>query len=200
MRLVARHGIIVPASEASMARIGDDLHGEVMPNFDHLSILQKIWSLHYLHFGYSSLSVRDRVLLGYFERLKPNLIHFHDAGLAASMRWIPTALGIPYTLSLRGSDIQVRILQSSARRDATLSAIEGAAKVHAVCHALGLKAARLLRHELDFSVIYTTLPIPPTLPTWHGMQADGQVHFLSSGRFIWRKGFSRSSCCYALFT
>jgi glycosyltransferase involved in cell wall biosynthesis len=189
VRLVARRGNIAHTSEASLARNGDGLHGEVMPNFDHISTLQKIWSLHYLRFGYPSLSVRDRVLLGYFEHLQPDLIHFHDAGLAASMRWIPIALGIPYTLSLRGSDIQVHTLQSLAQREATLSAVEGAAKVHAVCHALGSNVARLLGHKLDFSVIYTTLPIPPVLPAWHGVQADGQVHFISSGRFMWRKGF-----------
>jgi hypothetical protein len=128
----------------------------------------KIGNLHYLRFGYPALPVRDQVLLGFFERIQPDLIHFHDASLAASMHWIPLALSIPYTFSLRGSDIQVLPLQYSDQKDATISAIEGAVKVHAVSQAPGLTSARLLGRDLDFTVIYTTLPIPSALHAWQG--------------------------------
>jgi glycosyltransferase involved in cell wall biosynthesis len=189
VRLFARNGNAVHVSGASIAHNGGGLPSEVMPNFDYLSTLQKILNLRFLHFSHPELSVRDQVLLGYFEHLRPDLIHFHDASLAASMYWIPVALGIPYTLSLRGSDIQVLTLQSTTQRDATISAIEGAAKIHAVCYALGLTAAQLLGRALDASVIYTTLPIPPVLPAWQRVTSEGQIHFVSSGRFMWRKGF-----------
>jgi len=189
VQLVARQGNISYAKGASIAQSTDGLSGQVMPNFDHLSSIQKIWDLRYLHYGLPALPVRDQVLLGYFERLQPDLIHFHDASLAASMCWIPRALGIPYTLSLRGSDIQVLPLKSSSQRKDTLSAIEGAAKIHAVCHTLGMTAVQMLGHDLDFSVIYTTLPIPPALPAWQCVTSEGQTRFISSGRFMWRKGF-----------
>lgn len=193
LHVIARHSPASLHESASLGGKNEKIDVEVMPNFNHFGWAGKLASLRFL----TTKSIRKQRInalskktqLGYFERLRPDLMHFHDASLASSMRWIPLALGIPYTLSLRGSDVQVLTLQSAAQRNAIISAIEGAAKVHAVCHALGRTAAQLLGRDLDSSVIFTTVPIPSTLPAWKGVPTDEQIHFLSSGRLMWRKGF-----------
>lgn len=190
VHLIARHGNVGYASGASIAQNIEGLSGQVMPNFDHLSIHQKIWNLRYLRFGNPPLSVRDRVLLGYFEHLQPDLIHFHDASLAASMKWIPTALAVPYTVSLRGSDIQVLPNRSIEQKNNIISALENAKKIHAVCNQLGNIAKKLSKNQqLDVQTIYTTVPIPDKLPRWFGTKNQDELHFVASGRLMWQKGF-----------
>jgi len=192
LQIVARHDHRSIAENASLGDLNTSLSVKIMPNFNHLGWITKFANLRNLtraSLQSKSLNWGNRVLLGYFERLRPDLIHFHDASLAASMCWIPAALGIPYTLSLRGSDIRVFAFQSPAQRDATRFAIEGASKVHAVCHSLGQNAVQLLTHDLDFSVIYTTLPISSALPSWRSTLEDREIHFISTGRLVWMKGF-----------
>lgn len=191
IRVVARHAHFVLSESASLAEMDESISAGVMPNFNHLSRASKLTALHFLtarSLRSRGLMLSDKVLLGYFERLRPDLIHFHDASLAASMAWIPASLGIPYTMSVRGSDVQVLPLQSAAQKAAVISALEGAAHIHAVCHALKRRAAELVGRDLDISVIYTTLPIPSELPAWQGVRAGEPVHFISSGRLMWRKG------------
>ena len=193
VQVIARHAAESLSENASLGGVNANIHAEIMPNFDHLSGAGKIFSLRFL----TGSSIRDRratslsekTILGYFERLQPVLIHFHHASLAALMRWIPVTLGIPYTLSLRGSDVHSLGLQSEAQREVTLSAIRGAAKVHAVCRGLGQSVGHFLGNDFDFSVIYTALYVPSNLQPWKRSSGDTQIHFVSSGRLIWMKGF-----------
>ena len=192
--LIVRHQSVQYGMGASVGSGNAPIKVMAIPNFDHMSFLQKIWSLRYLISSLLQkknidLPIRDRVLLGYFMDIHPDLFHFHDASLAALMCWIPIALDIPYSLSLRGSDIQIQTLQSLQLKEAIRSAIGNATKVHAVSNSVGMNATRMLNCDLDFSVIYTTLPIPSALPLWHGVPTDGQIHFISSGRLVWMKGF-----------
>lgn len=192
VQLIVRHQATGSITTGSLGTAERDIDAKILPNFNHLNWVGKLISLRFL--TYRSIhvpqpGVGDKVLLGYFEHLKPDLIHFHDATLAVSMRWIPQALGIPYTLSLRGSDIQIFPLSSSAQKDATIAAIVSATKVHVVCQALGRAAAAMLGHDRDFSVIYTTLPIPSVLPYWRGISNETPIHFVSTGRLVWMKGF-----------
>lgn len=188
MLLVARDGNRVGDS-ASLASNAEKLPGAVMPDFDGLSTAQKVWNLRYHRRWRRSVPLRKSVLLGYFEHLRPKLIHFHTARLAAALRWIPLGLEVPYTLSLRGSDLQVDALRSSARRSAIVAAIEGATGIHSVCTALGQRAAGIFAQGLDFSVIYTTVPFPSTMPPRQRTSTEEMIHFVSVGRLTWHKGF-----------
>lgn len=166
---------------------------KVMPNFNHLSLLNKIWSLRYFTqstpYRNYKRSLGDRVLIGYFNNLQADVIHFHDVTLAAAMNWIPQVLGVPYTVSLRGSDLQVWPYRSSIQREKILAALRGAVKIHAVCKHLGKVAETLVGRALEVETIYTTVPIPPELPVWSNLPASNDVHFVSSGRVMWRKNF-----------
>jgi colanic acid/amylovoran biosynthesis glycosyltransferase len=194
IKLVARDKSNVDSVRASLGSSNTSVQVDILPNFNHLRSVDKLLSLRHLTFSglfsKSGLAISDKTLLGYFERLHPDLVHFHDATLAASLRWIPLTLGITYTLSLRGSDVQVFPLQSQNQCELILSAIEGAAGVHAVCDALGKLAMQLLGHDLAYSVVYTTVPIPAQLSPLKNISKDDPIHLVSSGRFMWRKGFN----------
>lgn len=191
--LVARYQVASTHALASLDMGGSSLSLKVMPNFNHLGVLDKVLALRYLTVKGITLpyvlGISQKVLLGYFERLRPDLIHFHTAGLAAMMAWIPKALGIPYTVSLRGSDVQVLPLQSREQCEKIAQAIIGAQRVHAVCKALGEVASEWLGVSPNISVIYTTVPVPSTLPSRENLRNTEKIHFLSSGRFVWHKSF-----------
>jgi len=191
---VARHALDISSISASLGGKDGEFRAMVMPNFNHQARLEKFFSLRYLTinglFSGSVKAISEKVLLGYFERLHPGLIHFHDATLAASMCWIPNELRIPYTLSIRGSDIQVFTLQSPERKREIVSALERSAGVHTVCRDLGRQASELVGREINCSTIYTTVPIPDDLPVWNAPVVGGEIHFVSSGRLMWRKGFA----------
>lgn len=191
--VVARHALDISPISASLGGKDSDFYAKVMPNFNHLTRLEKLFNLRYLTtnslFSKSVNAISEKTLLGYFERLRPDLIHFHDATLASSMCWISTALGVPYTLSVRGSDIQVLPLQSPDKKKEIVSALKGATGVHAVCWDLGRQASELAGREINCSTIYTTVPLSTSLPIWNAPVVGGEIRFVSSGRLMWRKGF-----------
>ena len=192
--VVARHALNISPTSASLGEEDSDIYTKVMPNFNYLNWVRKAISLRYLTknslLSNSVVAISEKILLGYFEHLQPDLIHFHDATLAASMCWIPLALGLPYTLSVRGSDIQVFPLQLPERKEGVVSALIKAAGVHVVCDDLGRKASELARCELNCSTIYTTVPLPSSLPGWTAPEDCGEIRFVSSGRLMWQKGFN----------
>ncbi|MGC8839695.1 MAG: glycosyltransferase [Anaerolineae bacterium] len=190
VRLVARQGTTFQRSWASIGEEDDRIPALVMPNFDHLDWPGKLWSLRHLLLRpwriAEALAPRDRVLLAFFERLRPDLIHFHTASLAALMRWIPQALGIPYTVSLRGSDVQVFPLRSEEAAQETGAALRGAAGVHTVCDALGRLGDRWAGGPLERQTIYTTVPVP-LAPLAYGPDGPEDLHLVAVGRLHWHK-------------
>ena len=195
IQILARHAINLLKQNASISTESQKFSSYILPNFNHLGYAGKLSSLRYLTSKsmrvVGNISIGDRVVLGYFECLQPDLIHFHDASLAASMQWIPRLLGVPYTLSLRGSDIQVLPNQSAEQKNSTISALQNARRIHAVCDCLGGGAKKIAGSQLAPQTIYTTIPIPDKLPQWLGAKNKEELHFVSSGRLMWRKGFSQ---------
>ena len=196
--LIARHNDASYSKSASIQ--ATDNAPLVMPNFDRLSLLEKLFSLRYLiRSNQVSLkkrySIRERVLLAYFERTRPDLIHFHDASLATLMRWIPENLGIPYTLSLRGSDVQVRPLNDAGYSRLLSATVSGAAGVHSVCDALWATLKQKCPEATDqvfHSTIYTTVPISDIPLQLQGADdKDSGLNFVSVGRLHWRKAYTQ---------
>jgi colanic acid/amylovoran biosynthesis glycosyltransferase len=192
--LVARSRAGNLSGQASLGDVNHAVSIAHMPNFDHLGLAGKLASLRYLTkdslFSSEVSPISQKVLLGYFERLKPELIHFHTASLAVMMAWIPMALGIPYTLSLRGSDVQVIPLHTQARQDALVSALKAAASVHTVCNALGNLVESWYGCRINYHTIYTVSPVAQALPTFRCYEQGEPLRLLSIGRFVWRKDFS----------
>jgi colanic acid/amylovoran biosynthesis glycosyltransferase len=130
---------------------------------------------------------RDRIYLEFVKRLKPDLIHFHFGSLAGAMGWIPRELGIPYTLSLRGSDIQVVPLLSSENARQLQEGLNHAAGIHTVSDSLWDLAKPYLKHEVFHRTIYTTVPIVESLSI--KKSENGEVRFVTIGRLHWRKNY-----------
>jgi glycosyltransferase involved in cell wall biosynthesis len=199
--IVARHADVSYAQSSSVHQ--SESSGLIIPNFDRLSNINKLISLKYLignltNFYNKHRPIRDRVLLTYFEKLRPSLIHFHNASLAALMAWIPQEMGIPYTLSLRGSDIQVYPLHEEIEKKGIIQALSGAAGVHSVCNELGRQAQILAPRMSQPTTIYTSVPIsgdlPVHLPSW-----DGKLRLLSIGRLCWQKSYVNLLIAFKVF-
>lgn len=162
---------------------------------------QKYAGLRYLLQPHTRIhgSIRDKILASCFESLKPDVIHFHWGNLAGYLRHIPQALNIPYTLSLRGSDIQVFPFQSEEKRLLIKQAVEGAAGVHTVCDAMWQTAEELFEippQAVHQKTIYTTIPSNP-MPAQRRQNA--KKVFVSVGRFHWRKSLELLLIAFAKY-
>lgn len=166
---------------------------QVIPNFDHLNTIEKIISLKYLaKISEFNLLPRNLVQLGFFKSLKPDLIHFHDANLAVNMSWIAQKLGIPYTLSLRGSDVQVAPLLSQDYRSKLRITLLCASGVHSVSDALWKKTVKdfVLQDDSVFHrTIYTIAPLSNQKKSFHEIKQGEIYQFISVGRLHWTKGY-----------
>jgi colanic acid/amylovoran biosynthesis glycosyltransferase len=160
-----------------------------IPDFDRLTIPKKVVVI--LRYGLSAgsgrhgLNMRQRALLGFFAEMKSKLIHFHNAQLAVSMSWICQEIGIPYTVSLRGADVQEIPLRSTKLHEATRQALLGASGIHTVCEAFGRNT---MLEGMQTTTIYTSIPVPDRLGKYQLEEKDG-YHLLSIGRLHWRKGY-----------
>ncbi|MGQ9854741.1 MAG: glycosyltransferase family 4 protein, partial [Candidatus Oleimicrobiaceae bacterium] len=190
VRLVARAGLDERHAAASIGGGDRRIRALVMPNFDHLGLAGKLASLRHLlvrpRWAVEARPLRDRVLLAFFERLKPDLIHFHTASLAAIMRWVPQTLGIPYTVSLRGSDVQVLPLRSEEAARETGFALSEATMVHAIGQHLVSYVKRWTGGQVDARVIYNVVPLAPSLPPYQHV-SNTSLRLLTIGRLHWTK-------------
>lgn len=170
-----------------------DLRANELPRFDGLSVFEKakkaasLWNEYDLLF--EKRSWEDKLLLRYFRRNKPDLIHFHWTNLAVRLSWIPLELKIPFTFSMRGHDVQERMLDPKY--------IEGLSKVikcssgiHSVCEYIWHEAASLCdidKSSVFHKTIYTTVPIASVKKTLEAKA--GSYVFVTTGRLHWRKNF-----------
>ena len=166
---------------------------KIFPKFQNLSPLDMLIILKQLvqlkNFPYSKSLFRDRVYLEYIKRLNPALIHFHFGSLAAFMNWMPQELGIPYTLSLRGSDIQVIPLLSEKNAKLFQEGINNAVGIHTVSDSLWKLAEPYLNHTIYHKTIYTTVPFVENLIARDGGDRGSEVIFVTVGRLHWIKNY-----------
>ena len=126
-------------------------------------------------------------LLPVFKEIRPDLIHFHWIGLAISLRWIPETLGIPYTVSLRGSEVRLLFPSFDERTKQIRTTLEHASGIHTVCQDLGQSLEYAPIAEIPTTTIYTCVSIPDHLPSYSG--SKGTIQFLTIGRLHWTKGY-----------
>lgn len=196
VQLIARHTEKRYEAASTQNEVGGNPAILIAPQFDHLTNLQKILSLRYLLLSRSrrnnTLPIRDQVMIGYFRGLRPDLIHFHFASLAQLMRWVPQELGIPYTVSLRGSDVQVSPLLSADFGEKMAVTLKKASGIHSVSDALWHTAKSNLKLGTDsvfHQTIYTTVPISMNPIDLRKQTPGGMCKFISIGRLHWTKGY-----------
>ena len=162
-----------------------------LPNFDFMSPLQKIRqsiTTVLTTRAISGAAIRDRSLLQAVSDLQPDIVHFHFGALAAILAWCPQTLKLPYTVSLRGADIQVLTLEDPQYVANLCDALHGAAGVHTVCDAFAERVKQLCVDTPKLRTIRTCLPFPDApLPP---LESHGRPpHFVAIGRLHWRKAF-----------
>lgn len=192
--LVVRHIDGKYIQSASISNLDDS--AQEIPNFDHLPFIKKITSGRYLlsHrklMMRKEISYRNKVLLAFFDNLQPDLIHFHNASLALNMSWLARELGVPYTISFRGTDVQVNPLVSEENKNHLLETVADASGIHTVCDAIWNTTVKLLGIELrkvNHQTIYTTVPIPEKA-LGYPVGDQTQYIFVTVGRLHWRKAF-----------
>lgn len=192
IQVLARHASRKYAESVSVQEpIDTKIRYRIIPKIDLLSpgeikgILKHLIDIK--NFSNFKTLIRDRVSLEFIRRLNPDLIHFHFGNLAGSWCWIPQELGIPYTLSLRGSDIQVVPLISDENLRQFQAGLNHAAGIHTVCENLWVLAKSYLEHDVFHNTIYTTVPIIERLPI-RNVDA-GEFRFVTIGRLHWRKNY-----------
>ena len=162
-----------------------------LPNFDYFSYAHKLREAIRI-LGYrppqGDWHIRDKAILRTLAALQPDLVHFHFGSLAVMMARYPQALGIPYSVSLRGSDIQVMPLRDEQYAEGLCQALSQASGMHAVSEEIARLAQRQCPDLKKVAVIRTCVPFlersssPPA--------AQQELRFVSVGRLHWRKAYS----------
>jgi glycosyltransferase involved in cell wall biosynthesis len=165
-----------------------------MPTFDGLNTLAKLSRIKSLigdtGMFFENKSWEEKVLLNFFKREKPDLIHFHWADFAIKWSWIPIELNIPYTLSMRGSDIKEFPKNSEKYIDDLSKVINLSSGIHCVCDDLWNEAAKVCtidKASVFQRTIYTTVPIRP-LNKKSNPRSESFL-FIAIGRLHWMKNF-----------
>lgn len=184
--LVGREDRTGRESGASIAEGPCSVPSKVLPNFDHLSSVGKLaaarWAL--AERAARERPVRDRAVLGFFRSLRPDVIHFHTLILGVLLSWVPEELGIPWTVSARGFDIEVFPHLGLDNRTAIVQVLRAATGIHAVCQDLAFQVQGLAG-PIDVDVIRTPVPGSDRCDRAYGGTAS--LSFLSIGRFVWQK-------------
>lgn len=161
-----------------------------LPNFDYFSRVRKLCeAIRILGFRppQGKWPIRDKANLRTIAAMQPDLVHFHFGSLATMMAHYPRALGIPYSVSLRGSDIQVMPLHDERYAADLCQVLSEACGVHAVSEEI----ARLARHECPdlqrIVVIRTCVPLPEQ--PGHTPETQLGLRFVSVGRLTWHKAY-----------
>jgi colanic acid/amylovoran biosynthesis glycosyltransferase len=161
-----------------------------LPNFDYMRPYAKLAS------SLAALSQacriregrpRDWAILRSFNSMRPDLVHFHFGSLAADLVPYVRRLGIPYTVSIRGSDIQVGPLMSEEYARRLSDTLVNARAIHTVCDEFGERVEAISACAVPITTIRTCVPIPgeSIVPS----QPDAPIRLITVGRLHWRKAY-----------
>ena len=130
--------------------------------------------------------LKKRAILRSIAKSKPDIIHFHFAGTAIQWAWTAEELQVPFTFSLRGSDVQVAPYTIDGYTAQLQYIGSRAAGIHAVCESLKNQFCTLTSiHPDKIQVIRTAIS-----PDWATIERKPEPgNLLSVGRLHWRKGF-----------
>lgn len=155
-----------------------------IPNFDRLSKYQKL-RLVLRHRTLKRDKLRVESALRIVRRINPDVIHFQFASTAFNWAWLAIKLKIPFSFSLRGSDINVYPITIDGYTEELKEVSKTAVRIHAVTNAIKERFIDLTGVESrKIEVIRTCIS-----EVWKNIQrkpVDGNVIFI--GRLHWIKG------------
>ncbi len=135
-----------------------------------------------------SLDALYQPQLNLLKKIKPDLVHFHFSTLAVKYAHLCAQLNIPYTFSLRGSDIH--FLESNSRENEEyiqqlITVSDGAKAIHSVSEQLKDAFNKLTHSRKNPHIIRTTVD-----DSWLNITRKPQPNLLVAvGRLTWKKGF-----------
>jgi len=187
--MVAINSGLGRSAEAKTVSEYDISLGTIHIPFPSDNLLFKFFSLRHLLRPHTVINdtISKKIFASYLESLKPDLIHFQMGTLAGYFYQIPYLLKIPYTISLRGSDVQVLPFESPEKYSALKKAIEKSAGVHTVSDALWKSAKQtfdLSPDKVYHQTIFTTVP---SSRTERSLVKKKSRTFVTSGRLHWTK-------------
>lgn len=152
-------------------------------NANRTSLVNKTWAkLRYLNHPLSYRKFFEKQV----QSFKPDIVHFQFASLATRYYQWMNSMGIPYTFSVRGADVQTEPITGGAEYIAKLrEAVVGARAVHAVTDDLRNILFKYCGANTKTHVIRTCID-----KSWADIKRNpkpGQL--LSVGRLHWRKGY-----------
>ncbi|MCU0441487.1 MAG: glycosyltransferase family 4 protein [Bacteroidia bacterium] len=118
-------------------------------------------------------------------KLKPDHVHFHFSNLAIKYGPLCTELQIPYSFSIRGTEIH--LLKAEAH-DTNLQQLKQAGSKAKNIHAVSTHLSKSLQTitGLQSTVIRTTLDVTSFKP----VRLPEKNHWIAVGRLVWQKGFA----------
>lgn len=121
----------------------------------------------------------------FLQRLNPDHVHFHFSPLAVKYSHLCRELNIPYSFSVRGSDVHALHPEKDATYIEQLKAcMQNATAVHAVADYLKTQLEELTGYQ-NAKVIYTCVS-----DEWSKIEREPQHGLLIAiGRLTWQKGF-----------
>lgn len=178
-------------SAASVQSLSSDIHVIQGPIGDKMSVFDIFFAGRYLFYPHTRINGNpvQKIFSSFVERLRPDLIHFHTANLAIKYYVAPTQLGIPFTTSFRGSDVQVAPLTRPNYKQQLQLMVEHASGIHGVCDTIynnAINSKLICPMGKYYKTIYTTVPLEPL----DAYQESIVKTFVSVGRFHWRKAYT----------
>jgi colanic acid/amylovoran biosynthesis glycosyltransferase len=157
--------------------------GYAWPNYNQYpKWKQLLVKTRYLWDSEKALNTPQQKLLA---KLKPDHVHFHFSTLAVKYAHLCIQQQIPYTFSVRGSDLHALSATTDADYIQRLRNIcQSASGVHAVSKALKQQLESLTAYN-QTEVIYTTIA-----DSWNTINRQPESGLLvAAGRLTWQKGF-----------
>jgi len=131
------------------------------------------------------LNKLDKPQISLIKKIRPDLIHFHFTTLAMQYGHLCDALRIPFTFSVRGSDLQVAPLMISDFKDKLIQTVKAAKAVHCVSDSMKDELFNLTGSNDKTLVIRTTVS-----DEWATVERKPERGlFISVGRLQWLKGY-----------
>jgi|GEM_PF-712697 len=160
-------------------------HCIALPNFNRLPRWRKA--------AYRLLSptlpvdrLKERGVLQAIAKTQPDWLHFQFAGTAVQWAWLAIVLQVPFSFSLRGSDVQVAPHTLAGYSEKLRVIGEQATAIHAVCEDLKRQFIALTLLQADkIKVIRTTID-----PAWSLIERQPESGLIIAvGRLHWAKGY-----------
>lgn len=135
--------------------------------------------------GTGDFCYNRNVNIQFVKKHAPDLIHFHFAPLGVLLKWIPEALKIPYTISIRGSELLIQAKLDLNFKSDFISFAKNSAGIHCVTHNLKEEVLTLIGEHPNISVIHT----PVKKGNKISVLRKSKLRLIAVGRLHWVKNF-----------